>query len=169
MIRSMMGKKKGLYIIKDGVLMDQGLAVTTAKYGAQWSSTDNRKLEYRNGYIYFYGSCKNRSSGIVFKPRIVNKGYSRLVIEADIKYDGKYHGGVILGTTYGSESSWIRDAMLPTGEGRKYCDDPSPIATNKFQLEIRGVTNLFVFIGMVSIANPDMGCVVNLYNMYLTR
>ena len=169
MRRSMMGRKKK-YIIKDGVLMDQSIEVTTAKYGSQWQQSGTHSMEYRDGYIYFRTTWINRSAGIVFKPQIVNDGYSRLVVEADIKYGGDPHNGVILGTTYGSTSNWVQVAMAPTDEGMKYkvSDCPYP-DDNKFTFDIRGVTDLFVFVGFATIANPSKGCVANLYNMYLTR
>lgn len=167
MVRSMMGRKKEKYIIKNGVLLEKSLTITTAKYGSQWSSSDNRTLEFRSGYIYFYGSCYNRSSGIVIQPVIVNSGFSKLIVEADIKYNGSYHPGVIVGTTWGNTANWLWETMQPTAEGYKYCSNPNPTPTTYFEFNIIGVRNIYLFVGFASIDNPDRGCVVNLYNVYL--
>lgn len=170
------------YIVKDGVLLSGALG--TIKYGSQWTSTDNRTFSEEDGYIYYEGSCKNRSHGLIIIPNIINEQYTKLYVEFEGLYngeEGKKHGvKTCFSTTgFGSENSgWIEEEMGFSSDysapGEKYyyaytLGDPTneDVVDNTWNFNIDGVSTIYLFVGFWNITNPDQGTIVKLYNIWL--
>ena len=166
------------YIIKEGKLVDDTITLNTAKYYNQWSETDNRKIEYFNGYIQYTGSCKNREHGIIFTPFINTEGYDYLCIDANYLYNNStdpdtqsgFVASPILGTAYGKTSggNGLFEETKPSIGGTKYYGNGNLNSEiNKFT--VSNVDQAYLFMGAKSINNPDKGITVKIYNIWLEK